>query len=84
MYQGGPSNVVVEAEWYDDKDINEVSMLPMVQKMAVLFFPNSRLTFLKECYPRALVFWPNDPLHLLDDTDVRRNYLQVMDRNETV
>ncbi len=75
---------MVEAEWYADKGINEVSMLPMVQKSAVLLFPNSRLTFLKECYPRALAFWPNDPLHLLDDSDVRRTYLQVIDRNETV
>lgn len=82
MYPGGPEHVVVEAEWYDNKGINEISKLPMVQKSGVLLFPESRLTFLKECYPRALAFWPNDPLHLLDEQDEARTYFQVIDRNE--
>lgn len=84
MYPGGPTHVVVEAVWYADKGVNAISKLPLVQQSADLLFPNSRLSFLKECYPRPLAFWPNDPLHLLHADDERRTYLQVIDRNETV
>ena len=56
MFPGGPTQVVVEAEWYADKGENAISKLPMVQKSEVLLFPQSRLTFLKECYPRPLAF----------------------------
>ena len=82
MYPGGPEHVVVEAEWYADKGVNSVSKLPMVQKSERALFRQSSLTFLKECYPRAVAFWPNDPLHLLDEDDERRTYFQVIDRNE--
>ncbi len=74
--------MVVEAEWYADKGVNSVSKLPMVQKSERALFRQSSLTFLKECYPRAVAFWPNDPLHLLDEDDERRTYFQVIDRNE--
>jgi hypothetical protein len=83
MYPGGPTHVVVEAEWFDDKGFNEVSKLPMVQKSDRLLFDGSRLAFLKECYPRPLAFWPNDPLRLLAADDERRTFFQVIDRNET-
>jgi hypothetical protein len=82
MYPGGPEHVVVEAEWYDNKGTNPISKLPMVQKSEELLFPESRLTFLKECHPRALTFWPNDPLNILPKQDEARTYFQVIDRNE--
>ena len=84
MYPGGPEHVVVEAEWYADKGTNAISKLPMVQKSDRPLFQQCTLTFLKECYPRAVALWPNDPLHLLHANDEARNYFQVIDRNETV
>jgi hypothetical protein len=82
MYPGGPEHVVVEAEWYADRGTNSVSKLPMVQKSIRPLFQQCSLTFLKECYPRAVAFWPNDPLNLLDEDDEARSYFQVIDRNE--
>ena len=71
-------------EWYADKGVNSVSKLSMVQKIERALFRQNSLTFLKEYYPRAVAFCPNDPLHLLDEDDERRTYFQVIDRNEDV
>jgi hypothetical protein len=83
LYPGGPSQVVADVDWFDNKGIHAISRLPLVAKTN--FDPEafSRMTFLRECYPRPLAVWPNDPLDDLSEDDPAKHYFRVIDRNET-
>lgn len=83
LYPGGPSQVVVDVDWFDNKGTHEISKLPLVAKTNNDPTAFSRLTFLRECYPRPLALWPNDPLDDLDADDPAKLYFRVIDRNET-
>jgi hypothetical protein len=83
LYPGGPSQVVAEVDWFDSKGTHAVSRLPLVAKTNLDPAAFSRMTFVRECYPRPLAIWPNDPLHDLSHDDPAKHYFRVIDRNET-
>ena len=70
-------------DWYDNQGTHELSGLPLVSKTNVDPEAFTKLVFMKECYPRPLAIWPNDPLDLLDEEDPTEQYFRVIDRNET-
>ena len=83
LYPGGPSNIVLDVDWYDNKGTHAISKCPLVSKTNDDPASFTRLAFLKECYPRPLALWPNDPFNQLDEEDPASYYFQVIDRNET-
>jgi hypothetical protein len=83
LYPGGPSHVVASVDWYDSKGTHALSKLPLVAKTTDDEDAFGRMTFVKECYPRPLAIWPNDPLDDLDPDDPAKEYFRVIDRNET-
>ncbi len=70
-------------EWYDNKGTHPLSGLPLVSKTNDDEDAFTKLTFVRECYPRPLAIWPHDPLHELRADDPAKNYFRVIDRNET-
>jgi hypothetical protein len=83
MYPGGPSQVVADVDWFDSKGTHDISRLPLVTKTNFDQEAFSRMTFVRECYPRPLAIWPNDPLDDLNQDDPAKHYFRVVDRNET-
>ena len=69
--------------WYDSKGMHAVSKLPLIAKTNDDEDSFGRMTFVKECYPRPVAIWPNDPLDDLEDDDPAKQYFRVIDRNET-
>jgi len=70
-------------DWYDSQGTHELSGLPLVSKTNEDPAAFTKLVFMKECYPRPVAIWPNDPLDLLDEDDLTKQYFRVIDRNET-
>jgi hypothetical protein len=83
LYKGGPSHIVANVEWYDNKGTHPLSGLPLVSKTNDDEDNFTKLTFMRECYPRPLAIWPHDPLDELRADDPAKNYFRVIDRNET-
>lgn len=83
LYPGGPTHVVACVDWYDSKGMHAVSKLPLIAKTNDDEDSFGRMTFVKECYPRPVAIWPNDPLDDLEDDDPAKQYFRVIDRNET-
>ncbi len=83
LYKDGPSHIVADVEWYDNKGTHPLSGLPLVSKTNDDEDAFTKLTFVRECYPRPLAIWPHDPLHELRADDPAKNYFRVIDRNET-
>ena len=82
MYEDGPFQVVAEVDWYDRRGEHKISGLPLVSKTNRSAQNFTKLTFVRECYPRPLAIWPNDPMDDLDDDDPAKYYFRVIDRNE--
>jgi hypothetical protein len=82
MYANGPSQVVAEVEWYDNKGTHAISGLPLISKTNEHAGNFTKLTFVRECYPRPLGIWPNDPMNDLEDDDPAKFFFRVIDRNE--
>jgi hypothetical protein len=83
LYNGGPSHIVADVDWYDNQGTHALSGLPLVSKTNDNPGAFNKLTFMRECYPRPLAMWPHDPFNELSALDPAKNYFRVIDRNET-
>ena len=62
LYPGGPSGVVVEGEWLDVLQERGPTGLTLVRKnLQSVFNDSCRFTFLKNCEPYNVAFWPQVP-----------------------
>ena len=80
---GPPKSSLRSLDWYDNQGTHAISNLPLLSKTNSDPENFNKLTFVRECYPRPLALWPNDPLDELDPDDPTKYYFRVIDRNET-
>jgi hypothetical protein len=43
---------------------------------------SAKFTFMQECYTIPVTLWPYDPFHKLPSHDQRRQYYDIIDRNQ--
>ena len=82
-YPGGPSRVVVEGNWWTVVGTCPIAGTTLGKEDADhAFNHSSRFVFLDECYQRPIAIWPHDPFQELDDGDERKQWFDVIDRNQ--
>ena len=82
-YPGGPSRFVVEARWYENVQVCSVAKTQLVRDNPRHFLQTSaKYAFMSDCCTRPVALWPYDPLGRLPASDERRNWFDVIDRNQ--
>ena len=75
--------LIVEGEWFEPVSICKINNNHWVKKNPdYLFNHSSKFVFLVNCYPRPVAIWTHDPLDDLDADDYRKEWFDVIDRNQ--
>jgi hypothetical protein len=83
MFPGGPTNIFVQGEWYKDEGVCPIAGTHLVSPHPEHHFTHeSKFSLLSQCYQQPVALWPFDPLKKLPTLDARRNFFDVIDRNE--
>ena len=83
-FPGGPSRYVLEGEWFRAVGTCPIAKTALIRKSASMpFNSSSRFVFVDACYERPVAIWPHDPLGDLPLGDPRKEWFDVIDRNQT-
>lgn len=82
-FPGGPRRYVVEGNWFKVVGVCPVAKTTLVRESPSMpFNSSSKFVFLDACYERPVAIWPHDPLGDLPASDPRRDWFDVIDRNQ--
>ena len=82
-YPGGPRRFVLEGKWFQVVGVCPVAKTTLVRNSPSMpFNTSSRFVFLDACYQRPVAIWPHDPLGDLPLGDRRKDWFDVIDRNQ--
>ena len=82
-YPGSPKRLVVEGEWWEIMHACPITKNYLVKKNPDHDFNHSsKFVFIANCYPRPVAIWPHDPLDDLDVSDEKKQWFDVIDRNQ--
>jgi hypothetical protein len=84
MYPGGPSKLVVKGNWFENMGKCSIAGTTLVRNNANHPFNRaSKFTFIETCYTIPVAVWPYDPFNKLPANHPRRQYFDIIDRNQT-
>ena len=82
-YPGGPRRYVLEGKWFKVVGVCPIANTTLVRYCPSMpFNTSSRFVFLDACYQRPVAIWPHDPLGDLPLGDRRKDWFDVIDRNQ--
>ena len=82
-YPGGPRRYVLEGKWFKVVGVCPIANTTLVRYCPSMpFNTSSKFVFLDACYQHPVAIWPHDPLGDLPLGDRRKDWFDVIDRNQ--